>query len=77
MSTWIHPALVKNRGAHDSAQCLDEELLVLLHQLLVEQVAAEDAQPVAAFLGLAAIRVEDAQPERRALRRQRPVQNSV
>src|SRR2546423_1517604 len=70
-------AVLKDRRTHHAAQRLHEELFVLLHKFLNEEVTTENAQAVAALLRLAAIGVENAQPKRRALRSERAVENSI
>src|SRR5512140_2200554 len=69
------PARVEAR-ADQAARGLDGEG-VGADQLLIEEEAREDAQAVAALLGLAGVRVEDAQPEVRTLSRQRAPQDAV
>src|SRR5436190_13424867 len=69
--------ILENSCAHETTECVHEKLLVFRHQLLLEQVTAEDAQPVAALFRFAAVGIENAQTKWRALRNQGAVKNSV
>src|SRR5262245_18673267 len=52
-------AAVQHRASHHSTQGFNAKL-VAPHQLSVPQVTRKDSQAIAAFLGLAAVGVEDA-----------------
>jgi hypothetical protein len=69
-------AAVLDRDLHMAAGRLDGEV-GFRHELLVPEVAREDAQAVAGFLGLGAVGVEDAQRVLALLRRERAPEDAV
>src|SRR5690606_4443125 len=70
------PALGEDLRAHDAAARGDVEGLAADAPLVV-QMAGEDSQAIAAFFGLAAVWVDDAQLELGAARRGRAEQDAV